>query len=186
LLGAHQLDNAACAVSLVETARRNRLAVREQSIREGLRDVQWEGRLEVVGRDPIIILDGAHNPAAAQALADHLRRFRLSNPGSRVILVLAMMRDKDHRGFIEPLKEFVDDVVVTQADLKRSATVDELMPVIGHTWPQARTNANVAGALGDARRLARPQDLICVTGSLMLIGEVKALLRGCGLSPLRG
>jgi dihydrofolate synthase/folylpolyglutamate synthase len=186
LLGAHQLDNAACALSLVEIARRNRLAVGEQAIREGLRNVQWEGRLEVAGRDPLTVLDGAHNPGASKALADHLRKFRHANPGIRVILVIAMMRDKDHRGFIEPLKEVVDDVVVTQADLKRSATVEELMSMIGHTWPRARTNASVPGALGEARQLARPQDMICVTGSLMLIGEVKALLRGCGLSPLRG
>jgi dihydrofolate synthase/folylpolyglutamate synthase len=186
LLGVHQLDNAACAVSLVETVRGNRLPVGEEAIRQGLRDVQWEGRLEVVAREPLTVLDGAHNPAAAQVLADHLRRFRLSNPLSRAILVLAMMRDKDHRGFIEPFKGLVDEVVVTQADLKRSATVDELMSVVGHVWPRARTNAKVTGALDEARRLARPQDVICVTGSLMLIGEVKASLRGCGLSPLWG
>jgi dihydrofolate synthase/folylpolyglutamate synthase len=76
--------------------------------------------------------------------------------------------------------------VVTQADLQRSATVHELLLVLGPAWPRARTNAKAAGALNEARQLARPQDLICVTGSLMLIGELKALLRGCGLSPLRG
>lgn len=186
LLGAHQLDNAACALSLIETARRNRLPVGEQAIREGLRHVQWEGRLEVAARDPLTVLDGAHNPAAAESLANYIRTFRLANPGSRVVLILAMMRDKDHRGFIEPLKNVVDEVVLTQADLKRSATVDELMPVLRHAWPRARAIANVPGAVREARQLARPQDLICVTGSLMLIGEVKALLRGCGLSPLRG
>jgi dihydrofolate synthase / folylpolyglutamate synthase len=186
LLGAHQLDNAACALSLVETTRRHRLAVNEEAIRQGLRNVQWEGRLEVVGRDPMTILDGAHNPAAAQVLADHLQRLRVSNPVSRIILVLAMMRDKDHHGFIEPFKGLVNEVVLTQADLKRSATADELMPILGYTWPRARTNVDVRGALDDARQLARPQDVICVTGSLMLIGEVKALLRGCGLSRLRG
>ena len=186
LLGAHQLDNAACALSLVETARRNRLAVEEQFIREGLQDVQWEGRLEVVTRSPLTVLDGAHNPAAAQVLADHLRRFRLSNPLSRVILVLAMMQDKDHRGFVEPFKEVVDEIVVTQADLKRSARIDELLPLVAERWPKARTSARVAGALEDAKQLARPHDLICVTGSLMLIGEVKAALRGCRLSHLRG
>jgi dihydrofolate synthase/folylpolyglutamate synthase len=186
LLGAHQLDNAACALSLVEVACSHRLAVEEPAIREGLRDVQWEGRLEVVAQDPLTILDGAHNPAAAQVLADHLRKFRRSNPASRIILVLAMMCDKDHRGFIEPFKGLVNEVVLTQADLKRSATVDELMPALGHAWPRPRTNAKVSGALDDARQLARPQDVICVTGSLMLIGEVKALLRGCRLSRLRG
>jgi dihydrofolate synthase/folylpolyglutamate synthase len=105
---------------------------------------------------------------------------------SRIILVLAMMRDKDHRGFIEPFKGVVDEVVLTQADLKRSAAVDELLPILRHRWPRARVNAKAAGALDDARQLARPQDLICVTGSLMLIGEMKAALRGCGLSRLRG
>ncbi|HEX6948214.1 MAG TPA: folylpolyglutamate synthase/dihydrofolate synthase family protein [Nitrospira sp.] len=186
LLGSHQLDNCACAVALVETARQHGVAVEEQAIREGLRQVQWEGRLETVATDPLTVLDGAHNPAAAQALAGYLREFRRSNPLSRVILVLAMMRDKDHHGFVEPFKGLVDEVVVTQAEMKRSATVEELLPVVGVFWPRVRTNARVSGALGEARQLARPQDLICVTGSLMLVGEVKASLRGCGLSPLRG
>ena len=186
LLGRHQLENCACALSLVAISRRERLVVGEPAIREGLREVQWEGRLEVVARDPLTVLDGAHNPAAAKALADYLRTFRLSNPMSRIILVLAMMRDKDHRGFVEFFKGLVDEVVVTQADLKRSATADELLPLVVETWPRARTNARVSGALDAARHLARPQDLICVTGSLMLIGEVKASLRGCGLSRLRG
>jgi dihydrofolate synthase/folylpolyglutamate synthase len=186
LLGAHQLDNCACALSLVEAARQHRLGVGEAAIREGLRQVHWEGRLEVTARDPLMLLDGAHNPAAAAALADYLRAFRASNPRSRVILVLAMMRDKDHRGFVEPFKGLVDDVVLTQANLQRSATVEELQAVIGGMWPHARTQAGVGDALGEAGRLARPEDVICITGSLMLVGEVKAALRGCGLSPLRG
>ena len=186
LLGAHQLENCACALSLIEAVRPHRLAVAEPAIREGLQEVHWEGRLEVVGRDPLTILDGAHNPAAAQALAGYLRTFRRSNPLSRVILVLAMMRDKDHQGFLAPLTELVDDVVLTQAALKRSATIDELFQRVRRIWPEVRINARVADALSEARRLARSQDLICVTGSLMLIGEVKALLRGCELSPLRG
>ena len=186
LMGAHQLQNCGCALSLIETARRDRLAVGESAIRKGLREVQWEGRLEIVGRSPLILLDGAHNPAAASALADYLRAFRLSHPRSRVILVLAMMRDKDHGAFVEPFKGLVDDVVVTKAELKRSATIEELLPLIVGTWPLARTDERVSGALAEARRMARPEDLICVTGSLMLVGEVKASLRGCGLSPLRG
>lgn len=186
LLGAHQLENCACALSLVETVRRQRLAIGEPAIREGLRQVQWEGRLEVVAREPLTVIDGAHNPAAATALAGYLRTFRHSNPLSRVILVLAMMRDKDQRGFIEPFKGLVDEVVLTQASLKRSSTVEELLPLVGTICPQVRAHPRVSGALSEASHLARPQDLICVTGSLMLVGEVKASLRGCGLSPLRG
>jgi dihydrofolate synthase/folylpolyglutamate synthase len=167
-------------------AARQALAVAEPAIRDGLHEVQWEGRLEVVARNPLTVLDGAHNPAAAQALADYLRAFRQSNPLSRVVLVLAMMRDKDHRRFLERFKGLVDHVVVTQAELERSATVAELQPVVAEQWPEARASARLSGALAEARQLARPQDLICVSGSLMLIGEMKASLRGCGLSRLRG
>jgi dihydrofolate synthase/folylpolyglutamate synthase len=186
LLGAHQLDNCACAVALVETAGAQRFSLGERAIRQGLREVQWEGRLEIVAREPLTVVDGAHNPAAAAALAEYLRRFRRSNPLSRVILVLAMMRDKDHRGFIESFSGLVDEVVLTQAALKRSSTVEDLLPLVRERWPQVRTHGRVSDALAAARAMAHAQDVVCVTGSLMLVGEVKALLRGCGLSPLRG
>jgi dihydrofolate synthase/folylpolyglutamate synthase len=87
---------------------------------------------------------------------------------------------------VEPFTGLVDEVVLTQAKLSRSATVEELLPLIGRIWPHARGNPRTPDALAAARQLARSQDLICVTGSLMLVGEVKASLRGRGLSPLRG
>jgi dihydrofolate synthase / folylpolyglutamate synthase len=186
LQGAHQLDNAACALALLEAAGESEMVTGEQAVRKGLRSVHWEGRLEVVGQHPLRVLDGAHNPAAAVAVASYVRAFRLSHPGSRVILVLGMMRDKDHRGFVEPLKGLVDEMVLTQADLPRSATVQELETALIGTWSRPCARAVLSEALGLAKQLARSEDLICITGSLMLIGEVKALLRGCGLSPLRG
>jgi dihydrofolate synthase/folylpolyglutamate synthase len=186
LEGAHQLDNAACALALLEAAGKRGMTIGENAVREGLRNVHWEGRLEVVGRHPLTVLDGAHNPAAAVAVASYLRAFRVLYPDSRVILVLGMMRDKDHRGFFEPLKELVDEVVLTQVDLPRSATVQELQIALNDTWSRLFSKALLNDALGQARQLARQEDLICVTGSLMLIGDVKALLGGCGLSTLRG
>jgi dihydrofolate synthase/folylpolyglutamate synthase len=186
LQGLHQLDNAACALALLESAASGGIAITEQAVREGLCNVRWEGRIEIVDRQPMVVLDGAHNPAAAAALAQYLRAFRLSRPGSRIILVLGMMRDKDHRGFVEPLNDLVDEVVLTQADLPRSATARELLAKIGDCRPHAYVKEVLSDALAQARGLAGADDLICVTGSLMLIGDVKALFRGCGLSPLRG
>ena len=186
LLGTHQLDNASCALALLEAAGTSGLVIGEKAVREGLGNVRWEGRLEVVGQRPLTVLDGAHNPAAADAVASYLREFRLLHPDSRVVLVLGMMRDKDHRGFFEPLKALVDEVVLTQADLPRSATTQELQVALHEVWPRPFSNAHLSDAMGQAKQLARPEDLICVTGSLMLIGDVKALLGGCGLSPLRG
>jgi len=100
LEGRHQLDNAACALALLGAAAPQGIAVTAEAVRAGLRAVNWAGRLEVVDRRPTILLDGAHNPAAATALADYLTHSDRSHPFRPVVLVLGMMRDKDHRGVV--------------------------------------------------------------------------------------
>jgi dihydrofolate synthase/folylpolyglutamate synthase len=186
LEGRHQLDNAACALALLGAAASQGITVEAEAVRAGLRTVHWAGRLEVVDRSPTILLDGAHNPAAVRALADYLicsdRSFR-SHP---IVLVLGMMRDKDHRGFVEPLKCLVDAVVLTQADLPRAATALELQASLEGLLPHPHVVPSPGEALALAKQLATPDGLVCVTGSLMLVGECKAWVRGCGLSPLRG
>jgi dihydrofolate synthase / folylpolyglutamate synthase len=185
LAGRHQLDNAACALALLEVAAVEGIFISEEAVRQGLRSVKWEGRLEVVERRPTIVLDGAHNPAAASVLADSLVEMMRNRQG-RLILVLGMMRDKNHRGFIMPLRHLVGEVVLTQADLPRAATVPELRAALRGWLPSVHEAPVPADALALARQLAGPDDVICVTGSLMLVGDVTALYRGCGLSPIRG
>jgi dihydrofolate synthase/folylpolyglutamate synthase len=186
LEGRHQLDNAACALALLGAAAPQGIAVTTEAVRQGLREVNWAGRLEVVDRRPTILLDGAHNPAAATVLAEYLTRSDRSHPSRPVVLVLGMMRDKDHRGFVEPLRGLVDEVVLTQADLPRSATAQELRASIEGLLPDPHVLPSLSEAMALARQLATPDGLVCVTGSLMLVGECKAWFRGCGLSPLRG
>ncbi|NWF72164.1 MAG: bifunctional folylpolyglutamate synthase/dihydrofolate synthase [Nitrospirae bacterium] len=186
LEGRHQHDNAACALALLGAAASQGVTVTEEAVRAGLSLVDWAGRLEVVGQHPTILLDGAHNPAAATVLADYIRRSdrcRLLRP---VVLVLGMMRDKNHRGFVEPLKDLVDEVVLTQPDLLRAASAQELRASLQGQLPQLHVVPSLNDAIALARQLATPDGLVCVTGSLMLVGECKAWFRGCGLSPLRG
>lgn len=97
LQGRHQLDNAACALALVEVAARAGITVPAVAVQTGLASTQWEGRLEVADQNPTVLLDGAHNPEAAQALGAFLAKFRLEHPGRQVALILGMMRDKAHR-----------------------------------------------------------------------------------------
>jgi dihydrofolate synthase/folylpolyglutamate synthase len=186
LEGHHQLDNAACALALVGAAAPRGIAVTGEAVRAGLLVVNWAGRLEVVDRRPTILLDGAHNPAAATVLADYLTRSDRSHPSRPVVLVLGMMRDKDHRGFLEPLGSLVDEVVLTQANLPRSATAQELRASLEGLLPHPHVVPSLSDAMALARQLATPDGLVCVTGSLMLVGECTAWFRGCGLSPLRG
>ena len=184
--GRHQLDNAACALALLGVAAPQGIAVTTEAVRAGLRGVNWAGRLEVIDRRPTILLDGAHNPAAAMVLADYLTRSNRSHPSRPVVLVLGMMHDKDHRGFVEPLRGLVDEVVLTQADLPRSATAQDLRASLEGLLLHPHVIPSLGDAMALARKLATPDGLVCVTGSLMLVGECKAWFRGCGLSPLRG
>jgi len=186
LEGRHQLDNAACALALLGAAAPQGMTVTAEAARVGLRAVNWAGRLEVVDRRPTVLLDGAHNPAAATVLADYLTRTGRSHPSRPVVLVLGMMRDKDHRGFLERMRGLVDEVVLTQADLPRAATAQELRASLGSLLPHPHVRPALSEAVALARQLATPEGLVCVTGSLMLVGECKAWLRGSGLSPLRG
>jgi dihydrofolate synthase/folylpolyglutamate synthase len=186
LEGRHQLDNAACALALLGAAAPQGITVVAEAVRAGLRAVNWAGRLEVVDRRPTILLDGAHNPAAVKALADYLACGDRSYRSHPIVLVLGMMRDKDHRGFFEPLKGLVDEVVLTQADLPRAATALELQASLEDLLPRPHVVPSPGDAMALAKQLATPDGLVCVTGSLMLVGECKAWFRGCGLSPLRG
>ncbi len=186
LAGRHQWDNAACALALLDAASQAGIEVDSAAVRNGLRTVSWEGRLESIDESPTVVLDGAHNPAAAHALADYLKEFSANHPASRIILIWGMMRDKDRRGFIEPLLPIVSDIVLTQATLARSATIQELRTAL-HEWQGSVFEAVLPmDALAAVKRRAMPQDLICIAGSLMLLGDIKAAVRGCGLSPIRG
>ena len=184
LPGRHQLENAGCAVAMMEAASERGLRVSEEAIRRGLRGVAWEGRLEAVEHDPLVVLDGAHNPAAASAVADYLKGFRAN--GGRVVLVAGFMRDKDYRGFLSAVVPYVDEIVLTSVQMSRAAAPEELYEGL-EGWPgPVHTTARSGDALTCARRIASAGDMICVTGSLMLVGEIKALLRGCEVSLLHG
>ena len=186
LRGRFQLDNVACALALIELAGERGLVVSEEAVRTGLQQVAWEGRLEIIGEAPTVLIDGAHNPAAAVVLADYLAEWRRANSAARIHLIIGMMRDKRPREFLAPLLPLIDSVILTQADLPRAATGSDLRELLRDCVPSAQVAATSADALACAKRSAAPSDLICVTGSLMLVGEIKALLRGCSLSPIRG
>jgi dihydrofolate synthase/folylpolyglutamate synthase len=186
LAGRHQWDNAACALARLEAADRAGIQTGQPAARAGLGTVSWEGRLESIEADPKVLLDGAHNPPAAKVLSQYLMEYASSHPTSRILLVWGMMRDKDHRGFIAPLLPLVSEIVLTQIALARSATVDELRIALD-AWPGPVLEAVFPmDALTLAKGRCTAHDLICIAGSLMLVGEVKAAVRGCGLSPIRG
>jgi len=173
LPGAHQRDNLLVAVRLLEEAKGAGVPVDLRKLPAAIARTRWPGRLERLAGDPPLVLDGAHNPAGARALAAHLRG------GPPFVLVFAAMADKDVRGLARELFPLAATIVLTRPRIARALTPDELRRRAGRLAARAHREPSVARALSLARRLARAQGAgttVVVAGSLYLVGAVKAIL----------
>jgi dihydrofolate synthase/folylpolyglutamate synthase len=171
LLGAHQLENAAGAVAAVDELRRGGLAIADEAIRAGLKGARWSARLQQVGWRPTIIVDGAHNADSLAKLGAALRRHFAWR---RLIVVLGIMADKDRAGMARELDRMRPDVVIaTTVRSPRALSADVLAVALREAAPGLKVDAHEAeaSALEVACAVAGPDDLICVTGSLYLVGE---------------
>lgn len=181
LAGTHQRQNAALAVALARVVGvRLGRELPDASVSAGLRDVRWPGRLEWIAPD--VLLDGAHNPEAAGALAGVVSRM-----GTRKgVLVVAMVRGKDVRGTLAPLVPHFDAVVITASRNPRSLSREDLATQVRSlgAW-QVHTVPHVVAAIDHARGLAAasPGGFVCVTGSLFAVGEARAYIAGEPVDP---
>lgn len=165
LPGRHQVDNAAAAIRCCKA-----LGVDTSHIQAGLKDVKWPGRLEFVAREPDFVLDGAHNPAGAAALAAYIREFCAGHP---VWLVYGAMRDKAMEEVTSQLFPLAERVIATAPKFPRALRPDAILAVTEHP------NSTVAQTVPEAIQLARlaPRNaIVFFTGSLFLVGEARALL----------
>jgi len=177
LTGRHQYRNAALALAVVELLRRDGFSISEEAIRGGLKMTRWPGRLEQVAQDPRVLLDGAHNPAAARALAQTLKQTHLNG---RLIMVLGIMADKDLKTILARLLPLAQVVIFTQPRYFRAATPQDLAARAQPYNLETLTVPRVAEAVRRAQSLAGPQDKIVVTGSLYTVGEAKEYFGGGG------
>jgi dihydrofolate synthase / folylpolyglutamate synthase len=171
LKGAHQRENTACALGALGILRERGFTISDEAVRGGLAAVRWEGRLEVVAESPSILLDGAHNPAGAAALAKALGEFEYR----KLILVLGILADKDYRGMIRRLAPLADRLIVTRPPDERALAPDVLAKEARRWSRRVEVRANPRDAVARARAVARAEDLICVAGSLYLVGAVRPL-----------
>jgi dihydrofolate synthase/folylpolyglutamate synthase len=175
LLGAHQGANAALVVASVERLRREGFHLSDTAVERGLAEVRWPARMEVVSQRPWVVLDCAHNVASAEAVAQTLLD---SFPPGRRLLVFAGSSDKDVAGMFRVLGPHFDAAYLTRyTNNPRAVAPEELMRLwsAACTVP-ATTFATPAEAITAARAAAGPGDLVCVTGSVFLAGEVRPML----------
>ncbi len=170
LLGDHQLENAATAVAALEA-----LGIPKQGIASGLAQVNWPGRLEILRHSPLLVVDSAHNADSASRLRQALQQLFLFD---RPVLILGTSVDKDAAGVIAELVPFFQSVIVTRSQHPRAAEPSLLAQEVEKFGLSPWVMGSVAQAVAKALEIAQAKDLICATGSIFLVAEVRELVKG--------
>ena len=184
LRGRHQIVNVSTAIALAEALRERGFTIRHEAIIRGVETVRHPGRLELWDGQPQILFDGAHNPAAALALRYYLEEF-VKQP---ITMIFGAMRDKALSAMAATLFPKADELILTELDNPRAATGEMLMSAVPADFDKARVRvaSSVKEAVQLARKVTPEVGLVCVTGSLYLIGAVQEALRGGGAQPSGG
>ena len=168
LTGMLQTRNAALALGIIERLVEKGIAVSEKDIRKGLQNTVWPGRMQVVGTNPTILLDGAHNPAALRALA---RSIRAGFEYRRLVLVIGVMADKAIGEMMRAIVPLADYTIFTRPLYSRAAEPENLMAKAVPFGKPGEITPFLTDALTRAKEIADPRDLIVVCGSLFTVGE---------------
>jgi dihydrofolate synthase / folylpolyglutamate synthase len=172
LAGPHQRGNAGLAAAALRALAASGVALDEAALVAGLAGARWPGRLEEVGG---VLLDGAHNPQGAAALAEALPVLRPAQP---IELVFGVLADKDHAGMLAALRPAVRRFHLVAPASPRARPVDTVKALAASLGADADGHPSVAEALACARRAAHRGGAVCVAGSLYLVGEARQLLAG--------
>lgn len=181
LLGRCQQENAATAIAVLEVLAEKDFEITPDSIIEGLGKVSWPARFQVIGSQPTVILDGAHNPASVTELVDSLKKHFPSSEQGRAILVFGISADKDMEGIGTLLAPLFNEAIAVRSHHPRAADAPPLAGWFTEHGIKARVAATVGEAMSQAFRVVGKEDIICVTGSLFVAGEALEWLKGKGL-----
>jgi dihydrofolate synthase/folylpolyglutamate synthase len=171
--GDFQVENSALALAGIELLNYKHTSVRQQDIQKGLANVQWPGRLETFSTKPTILLDGAHNLTAARGLARHLSAVFADR---KITLVIGILDDKPYGAMLKCLLPVCQRAILTRAQTDRALAPQKLFAQAEHLLTDLEIIPDVRHALRRVLGEARPEDVICIAGSLYVVGEARAVL----------
>ncbi|MGA1865400.1 MAG: bifunctional folylpolyglutamate synthase/dihydrofolate synthase [bacterium] len=183
LMGGFQIQNTFLVLEVIRRLREMHTKIDDEAVKKGLLETIWPGRIQIVSRRPYMVLDGAHNPSAAQKMAETVRtHFSFEN----LILVLGILKDKDIAGICREILPLAHYIILSSPESDRAATAQELYQIIQNNGLAGKQDIIIVPRLSEAiikaKASAGEKDLILVTGSLYTIGEVMSLL---GIKPFQ-
>jgi len=171
LKGSHQVINATTALGATEVLEDLGYRVSTDAMIDGLREVDWPGRLEMVSSSPRVVLDGAHNPAGALVLKESLEReFQYQH----LILLIGIMKDKDIQSMLHLLAPRADHIILTRPHTDRATPPSLLKEALRQNGKKAEIAEDFKEAIERGLALTHQEDLLCITGSLYTVGEARA------------
>ena len=173
LLGVHQLKNAAVVLSVIDTLIEKGWNITEENIREGMRTVSWPGRFDIVGRDPLFIIDGGHNPQCIEALVVNIRDYLTDR---KVVALTGVLADKDYADMYKPVMPFVQEFVCVTPPNPRKLEAAELAKHLQSVGAKATPCATIEEGVRKARELSGRDGVVLCFGSLYTIGSIKEAL----------
>ena len=173
LLGVHQMKNASVVLSVIDTLIDRGWHITEENIREGMRTVSWPGRFDIVGRDPLFIIDGGHNPQCIEALVLNIRDYLTDK---KVIALTGVLADKDYADMYKPVMPYVQEFVCVTPPNPRKLEAAELAKHLQGVGAQATACASIEEGVRIARNLAGLDGVVLCFGSLYTIGSIKEAL----------
>jgi dihydrofolate synthase/folylpolyglutamate synthase len=170
LLGRHQLENAATAVVTLNVLREQGYSIPVRTVHQGMRDVRWPGRLEILSQDPLVVVDCAHNPYSARMLRQALEEWF---PGQSWVMVFGASADKDVAGMLQALVPISAYSIVTRAEHPRAMAPIELADVVAGAGGGAEVSVNVRKSLERALTMMDPDNGLLATGSIFLVADMR-------------
>jgi dihydrofolate synthase/folylpolyglutamate synthase len=170
-LGPYQVVNAATALATLDQLYRRGVALTLEHVSEGLRSARWPGRLEILGRAPLLVMDGAHNVDSIQRMMQTLEE---DVPFDRLFVIAGFSADKDIAGMMGELTTRADELILTKSIHPRSADPRRTLQQTQSTRAHLTAINDVPSALWDTLERAGEEDLVCVTGSLFVVAEARA------------
>ena len=169
LLGAHQLHNAAVVLRVIDTLQEKGWNISEDAIRDGLKDVSWPGRFHIVGRDPLFIIDGGHNPQCIEALVQNIKDYLA---GRKIIVLAGVLADKDYADMFRPVMPFTDTFVCITPDNPRKMAASDLARYLQEAGAKAVAATSAEDGVALSRKLAGKDGVILSFGSLYALGDI--------------
>lgn len=175
MVGRHQVENLKTALATLEILRKSgAVKLAREALYEGLKRARQPGRFEVISEDPLVIIDGAHNEAGAQALQETMVQHFA---GKKILLVAGILADKEIDSIVKFLTKITDHIIVTEPDNPRKLAAEKLAEHVADFGVAAEAVSDVEAAVHRAKELADGYDVILFAGSLYLIGDVRRLWR---------